>query len=263
MKEKKQGYAVLEDVDAPTFDRFLEWACKGFYTPPGPSNDVVIENGDHGQISKEADQGIVSPTPRDLSYKSTTYLFTDSFGEYQGCILKRGNSFFLRHSSGRIEGEDRLEGAVSRLRQNLRDSFYSRQPYVGRNTNTAPPRKNREASEDYTNILLCHAQLYVFADAQDIQALKLLALDELHAVLAVFELHPERTGDIVELLRYVYAHTTTPSEGEEPLRKVVSDYMAFEMDVLMKDEYFAKSMFQDGGDMLCDFMSSVTKRIKA
>lgn len=257
MREKKQRYAVLEDVTAATFDRFLEWACKGFYTPPGPFSVTILEDGENGHMSKEANEDTASKTSANASYEKTSQNFYDNYGNFLGRIHNNGNNTSIEYSSGSVQG------TASHSRQDLRQSFYSRKPDIRGDTNTAPPRKNHEASENYTNIFLCHAQLYVFADAQDIQPLKLLALDELHAVLAIFELHPERTGDIVELLRYVYANTASPSEGEEPLKKVVADYVGFEMDVLMNDEDFSALMIADGGDMLRDYMSSVSKRIKA
>ena len=250
MKEKQQGHAILNDVTAPTFDCFLEWACKGFYTPPGPSTDLIREEAEI----------LASTTPANASYEFRSEDIYNRHKKRLGSIVRRGNHVSIEYTDGRIEEH---EVTLSHLRKDLRDSFYSRKPDVRGDCNTAPPRKNGKASENYTDIFTCHAQLYVFADVQDIQPLKLLALDELHAVLTVFELYPERTGDIVTLLRYVYGNTVSPSQGEEPLRKVVSDYVGFEMDVLMKDEKFATSMVENGGDMLRDYMSNVSKRIRA
>lgn len=36
MKEKEQGYAVLEEVTSDTFNRFLQWVYHGFYSAPYP-----------------------------------------------------------------------------------------------------------------------------------------------------------------------------------------------------------------------------------
>lgn len=45
--------------------------------------------------------------------------------------------------------------------------------------------------------------------------LKILALEELQATLACFTLYDERTGDIVELRRYVYVNIDKRAEGVE------------------------------------------------
>jgi len=36
MKEREQGYVVLEELTSDTFDCFLEWIYRGFYTAPRP-----------------------------------------------------------------------------------------------------------------------------------------------------------------------------------------------------------------------------------
>ena len=40
MKEKEQGYAILEEVTPDTFDRFLQWIYQGYYTAPQP---ILVE----------------------------------------------------------------------------------------------------------------------------------------------------------------------------------------------------------------------------
>jgi hypothetical protein len=48
------------------------------------------------------------------------------------------------------------------------------------------PRKNRESCEDYTEVFLRHARLYVFADKYDVDGLKDLSLHMLQRTLAEF-----------------------------------------------------------------------------
>ena len=61
--------------------------------------------------------------------------------------------------------------------------------------------------EDYTDILISHERVDIFAEKYDIQPLKALALDKLQGTLDSFWLYPERTGNISTLLKYVYANT--------------------------------------------------------
>ena len=252
MKEKGQGYATLEGVTPATFDRFLEWATKGFYTPPLPSVELQTEDeGIYGEPPEEvcADEDAAeAPFQAFVGWEDTPEE-SDGLGDDDENDVA-WNSY--------EEPE-----TASMLRQNVREAFYSREPTVRQVAIfTSPPRRNLNAWEKYTDIFLCHAQLYVFADAQDIQELKTLALEELHAVLAVFELHLERTIDVLDLLNYVYDNTVNPLHGEEPLRKMMSDYVSFEMDTLMLDGRFRDLILVDGGDMLADFMSSVAARIR-
>ena len=122
------------------------------------------------------------------------------------------------------------------------------------------PRPNLNATEDYTNVFLSHARVYVFADQYDVQGLKSSALKELHLALAHYILHPERTGDIIALIHYVYSNTGESVFGVEDLRSVLKEYMSCEMDTLMQDSAFKELMFEDGGALLGDFMKAVERR---
>jgi hypothetical protein len=85
-------------------------------------------------------------------------------------------------------------------------------------------------------VFLSHARLYVFVEKYDIQPLKTLALEELHRALAVYNLHRQRTGDIIALLRYVYANTIVSARGGEDLRTLLKDCVGCEISTLIKVE---------------------------
>ena len=277
MKEKQQGYAVLEDVTAATFDRFLEWASKGYYTPSPPSVDLGSEEEDEDhsdrkseeQVPQEPVETIVeetnAPLPGDrpsnepvLELSATDEeRFDNDWGDF-------GISSGFQKSNNRPWKTDfpGWKGSRTERRENMRKAFHSRQPVVRRNhINIPPPRKNLNKSEDYTQVFLCHAQLYVFADLQDIQELRDLALDELHAVLAVFDLYEERTRDIISLLRYAYANSGQCWLGES-MRNILTNFVGVEMDVLMCDRDFREAILENGRDMLDDFMGVVMERIR-
>ena len=221
MKEKQQGYAVLEDVTAATFDRFLEWASKGYYTPPPPSIDLESEEEaeDHAKRkSKEPVPEAVGIIAEEINAPSPGGGESDEpIVEIVPVEEEIDNGWGgLGTSSGAKKSNKKpwKKPTLSR-REKMREAFHSRQPMVRRgHINISPPRKNLNSSENYTEVFLCHARLYVFADLQDIQVLKSLALDELHALLAIFDLYQERTGDVVSLLRYAYANSGQCWPGE-------------------------------------------------
>jgi len=62
------------------------------------------------------------------------------------------------------------------------------------------PRKNKRSHEDYTEIFLSCARLYLFADYHGITNLKLLSLHKLQGALTVFILYEDRIKDIVQLV---------------------------------------------------------------
>ena len=266
--EKKRDYnRCPKDVSTATFDRFLEWAYQGYYTQPSPTIDSNGGNEVEGKTEqaprattpngKEPDMPVIedelpqSPAIPDLDW--------GNFGS-----KKKSKKGSAKQSFWGVEATaiDPPEPAPSQ-REELKKAFCNFDL-------TTPPkpndqtlaRKNLDACEDYTKIFLCHAELYVFAFQNEIEDLSILALNRLHAVLAVFKLHRERTGDIIALLGYSYAKTKSPDSGKEPLRDLLTRYVAFEMDTLMLDERF-EELIIGNSDMHSNYMSSVLKRIKS
>lgn len=131
-----------------------------------------------------------------------------------------------------------------------------------------PPRGNWQR-ENHTDVLLSHAQLYVFAEKQDIQSLKILALESLHAALSLFFLYPERTKDIINLLRYSYDNTADYEGHKDELRELLTQYLGLEMEILVKDKGLRDLMTKDDDGigqeeraaLLEDFMGVVAKRL--
>lgn len=107
--------------------------------------------------------------------------------------------------------------------------------------------------EDYTEVLLSHARLYVFAEKYDIQPLKKLSRQKLQHTLAIYTLYPERVGDITTLLKYVYANTSETIDGIEDIRTMLAHYVGTEMDTLIKYGEI-KDLMLDNGEMLGDFL---------
>lgn len=124
------------------------------------------------------------------------------------------------------------------------------------------PRSNQGPLENYSEVFLSHARVYVFADKYDIKPLRNLALHKLHQMLAIYHLYPERCRDIVALIRYSYTETADRGEQVEDLRSLLTDYMGMEMAILVRDEEFKTLLLEDGGALLGDFLKMVGKRLE-
>ncbi|KAL9131994.1 MAG: hypothetical protein Q9217_000204 [Psora testacea] len=267
MKEASEGTAKLEGVTPDTFDRFLQWAYKGYYTAPAPSihemeEDSTDDNGkervydekeQHLEVEEEATMKSIPPIPEEPERPPSHWSHKN--GKKKTKPGKRGMFDGWRETTTSPE-------STPASRQSLKESFIECKPIQRRHSIDIPqPRSNKDKGEDYTEVFLCHAHIYVFAERYDIQELKLLALEELHETLAIFTLFEERTRDIVALLQYAYANTVKLSYIDNELRSLLADYIGFEMATLMKDPEFKNVMIEDGGDMLGDFMAMVAKRI--
>lgn len=285
--EKKRDYnSCPKDVSAATFDRFLEWAYKGFYTQPSPTIDSKIgrevegdtEHAPRPTTSEDTGPDIpvieepLAPPSTGNWHRDTRWGIGKEDPEFQDVptpapapdadygyygTKKKSKKGLAKTPFGEMEAP---EPAPSQ-RDELKKAFCGLKLSVPpRPKDQRSPRKNLDAGEDYTKIFLCHAELYVFAVQNEIEGLRTLALHKLHAVLAGFKLYQERTGDIIALLGYSYAKTKSPDSGKEPLRELLASYVAFEMDTLMLDKAF-EDLMRDGSDILSDYMSSVLKRI--
>lgn len=279
MTEAREGFAVLEDVDADTFVRFTQWAYQGYYLAAGSSiksasesESAAGENQERGSNSGR----VVEPAEEvvDEMPPPTEDDWGQSIENLDWGTLANANGWNPRHSpkkSKKAKNGSSSQGTRTSqvVRENVKEAFINREYNTRQETiRVPPPLPNQDANEDYTEVFLSHARLYVFADMYDIQPLKRLALEELHATLAIFNLYPERTGDVITLLRYVYAYTGEDSVcgksgrvEDDNIRLMLTLYVGYEMNMLMKDSDFKDLMIEDGGALLADFMGMVEQRI--
>lgn len=121
--------------------------------------------------------------------------------------------------------------------------------------------KTSPAGLNFKETLLAHAKVYVIAHYKSIAALKALAQRRLSTI--ILKLHPLRpdphlTMNIVDLVIYVYAHTDSLSNSEEPLRKIVSQFVAFNFSTWYTHPE-AAGLMGDGGDFVKDVLSKMCR----
>lgn len=118
------------------------------------------------------------------------------------------------------------------------------------------PRKNTEGCEDYTEVFLCHAKLYVVADTYDIPSLKQLSLHRLHATLKEFTLYPSRMNDIATLAKYVFENTLP----QDKIRDMVTLYYACIVEDARKQDGL-ESLIQEIPDFAFGLISEMSNRL--
>ena len=226
MSEAQEGFAEIKEVDEGTFVRFIQWAYNGEYEP----GEFKIDDSCIDQVPDGAE------VPPEEVPDEEEAVMQDAPGGNSGAV-----PFFAQQP-----------------KQGMRDAFYGWQlPAHQETINSSAPRMNSGPEEDYTNVFLSHARVFVFAEKFDIQPLKALALDRLHGTLHSFWLYPECTGDIIALLKYVYANTGEPMDGVKDLRSLLKLYMACSKYTLMEDQGFRDLLIEDGGPILGDFFDMV------
>ena len=258
MAEAQKGFATLEEVDADTFGRFVEWAYKGYYNA-ADFTTTIQDGSDSAGRSTEDERVAEKP------FQRTEVPDVEGFGQTSPDQVVY--SFDEPFGSGEL-------GSVSpRKRKSEKKVFFPELPDLytdipvlmapptfspiqrGNSIKIPPPRRNRNSTEVYRDVFLSHARLYVFAEEYDIQALKSLALDELYVTLANYTLYADRIADIVELLHYVYHNTSEKSEGMEDLRTLMMQYVRREYDTLKHDKDFGDLMMGGERALLGDYIT--------
>lgn len=115
---------------------------------------------------------------------------------------------------------------------------------------------------DFEETFLAHAKVYTLAQYKSIVALKVLAHKRLSQTL--LKLHPlgrnpHLAANITTLSAYVYAHTDSLTSSEEPIRRIVSQYVALNFAAWQADPQ-AEQMMCDGGDFVKDVLRKICRR---
>lgn len=115
--------------------------------------------------------------------------------------------------------------------------------------------------EDCTEVFFCHARLYAFAEKYDIEPLRGLTKQKLHRSLVSLVLYKERAGDIVALLRYIYANTPDRDHATDELRELVMKYVVCKYEIMASSEAFLDLM-EEGGPCVRDCLKMLSGMIK-
>lgn len=228
LSEAQQGFAILDEVDEETLLRFLRWTYTGDY--PAREHTTIESEIANGEPAKD-------PVPN------------DEWGSW-GTPTK-----------DKKKAKKMTELAVKGF---LRESFVSQRRNTGPSTSSIPAaRANKGPDEDYTQVFLGHARMYVFSEKYDVQPLRELALQKLQHQLAIHTLYIERVGEITALLRYVYANTMAPIttiHEEDGIRAMLAHYIGVEMANLVKEGEIKNLMLEDA-DLLGDFLRMFALKI--
>lgn len=244
MLEAKEGCAVLDDISSEAFVCFSEYAYTGEYTDPEP--DVIVakareeaphdnEDGFHSDdetafASYKFDEFAAKPVPiKSLRWES---LHPQSTKKKKRPLLREEVSPLFPRPTDLHRREI--------LWKSFRKDFESQ----------APPSLNmkpRESWNDFTGILLCHAQVYVLADKYQIESLAELAVERLRGTLGKMPLRSEELTSVTKLLEYTYSHTIDGAhDGVDMLRELVVHYAACVVEFLDRDDGFRELLENEG-----------------
>ncbi|PPJ57724.1 hypothetical protein CBER1_00066 [Cercospora berteroae] len=249
MREAREGQAHIEEVDENTFARFLEFCYTKDY--PAAEHSIVLDAASieqEKQPSKSAEVNIipalidVPPAAEDeyMDDAGPALAFDDNWAS---CSSRKKATKASYKGGAHLQRE--TPPALSTKRAAAWKGFQNMTWDSHFNTSKTPAdqaRPNKEACEDYTDVFLSHAKLYVFADTYAIEPLRTLSLQKLHRTLSMFTLFGGREGDIAELLQYTYQNTAEHEAKMDKLRQLVIKYVSCNVEKLRSNETFKETL---------------------
>ncbi|KAL7943700.1 hypothetical protein V8C42DRAFT_328213 [Trichoderma barbatum] len=273
MKESNEHCVCWEDTDEKTFIRFGEWAYTGDYKSEVP---LILLDASQIAITTEVDD-VTEETKQEpivkslVSFEAECVLVTTATASWRHC--SRNSTFTIDatcNTCSRTYVVVRCPGCGTlqfkncpqcrgihnpRKKRDMISKFNALASYAPP-TIIHTPRKNIESCEDYSDVFLSHARLYVLADKYDIPELRQLSVHKLYATLKEFVLYPERMGDIIGLVKYAFRNTV----GSDKLRTLMVEYCACIVEVLCESEDF-EDLINDAPDFAYELIKQMGNRL--
>lgn len=254
----------MKDVDEGTFVRFLEYLNTDGYTAAKHAVVVppVVETEEdqktdttQGKASSNKEdivQDDVEVPPQDTKASSTGFRqrFPTNDSPLELTAQKKDHMydpFVAAPYTSPAQDQDLWTTFLTRTWPN--------QPTYG-----PACRANEGPDKDYSEVFLSHAKVYVSADKYNIEALRSLALRNLHKIFSIFTLHPESVANIATLFQYVYQHTLEREIEIDPLLELVVNYVACKVEKLVSDEVF-KGVLREENSASIDVMKMLLQRL--
>ncbi|KAM3422067.1 hypothetical protein BST61_g2443 [Cercospora zeina] len=256
--ETVKTWIALEDVDEDTFARFVEYLYTGEYAAAKPMPRVqsiealATENSDFeltpatSKVDPHEGFGLQRGSldePRQDFWCNQVFRVGDSAPQAPPEAMNDEVFGFAPSKkvvkAGKVAKKPEPEKATISAQKKAWETFKALSWPVAKKEAKGPEyfaRPNENGDEDYTRVLLSHARLHVFACVWDITRLKALTLKNLHKTLVAFTIFDACALDIAELMVYSYSEQGDRSVAE--LRELVNDYVACNVQKLMKVSAF-------------------------
>ena len=129
---------------------------------------------------------------------------------------------------------------------------------------TFPNPLSEDSRSSLALTLLAHVKIYCLADYTLLPNLKALAFHRIRTILvAIQRLAPlSAIGPLTSVISFVYANTSVPREGEEPLRKLISTFIAIEFQNFdVGDEIELRGFLERDGEFVVDLWNKVRRKM--
>lgn len=250
--------AALHGVREEDLLRFCDFCYTGTYTDPYP---IVIKPSAPAIESGTSDGN-------GTGAGNSTALVTTDDSTTQPPAAKRPRTASPAHSMAGFGRPSTLGAPATpevNTSLNLNNKMKLRGVFANTGYTTAVPHvfgtttkkpNGMPANENHTNVLIAHAAMHALAVRYEITKLKKLSLQKLADKMMRFDCKPERVGDALALVRWVYT-TDSEMEGDmTELKDLVVRYVVSEVSGFGSTKEFG-DLLMDGGGFVKDFWSMV------
>ena len=262
-KDSVERQIKMEDWDADTINRLVEWLYAGKYSSPCPekasSGDVTAIVGKQTPAEiPYTDQALADAESSSLG----SYVVSDSESDLSSDLSSDSDS------DSEFESDPDLAELASIFGSSPEKHSASEADHDSRRCIPATPKSPLDFkgwlkrcatpsnTMNFEPSLLAHAKMYCLANYMMLPALRELALK--HVAVLLSHVHPIDTGspavmNLIVLIRYVYANTCTPGKGEDPLRKYLCCFTANNA-AAFRDKAGTEvlGLMMEGGDFTAD-----------
>lgn len=278
---------ALDQVDADTFSRFVEYLYTGDYAAAKAKARVQSVESSAAESSDEEPTPALSNPGRDCHVESCAEHIDagTSWGTRHECTcgFEGGKSDLeVQFGSQPEPPSDPWAGFASaqpgKLSKKKQKKLEDQKPPISAKAQAweafkalAWPEakkeakgseyfaKTNEAGEDYSEVLLSHAHLHTFACVYDIGRLKALTLRNLHKTLVAFTIFEDCASDVGELLFYSYSADGCHDRSE--LRDLVNKYVTCNMEKLMEHPHFRHDV-RESENASSDLLELFVERVR-
>jgi hypothetical protein len=251
--------ATLNRVREEDLLRFCDFCYTGTYTDPYP---IVIKPSTP-TIEPGTNNG------NDTGSSTSTALVTTEDTTLQPPAAKRPRTASPAHSSTEFDRPGTLGASpVPEVNSSLNFNNKLKLRSIFENTGyttlaphafgtTAKKTNGMPANENHTNVFIAHAAMYALAVDYKITKLETLSLQKLIEKLMRFDCKPERVGDVLALVRWVYNTERFAPRDMPGLKDLVARYVVSEVSGFGNTEEFG-DLLEEGGGFVTDFWSMIS-----
>lgn len=281
MRESRERFATILDVNEETFARFVEFVYTGNYNSPQPervqevSTSTQASDNDEHKASARGTAAKILPHAHQAPAEAYEELLPEPVSETPEPEIESWGTF-ARSKKDRKKQEQMAEvptPSCDQTRSKLPDPDISVAVTCPLST-SSKIRRNIIGRNDYTAVFFCHAQLYVLGDKYDVKPLKALSSERLSRSFRHYERAETPSADFPGLVRYVFEHTperVTYDFGEEScqsqhkspgdiLQQICVHFAANNFEALILSSGFCH-LLREGGLFVEMFVAHVAERL--